>query len=64
MAQARHGSNECTVRNTSSGRSASATGLPNSDASYGPCAPFSSLGPAFHVVGTGVTCFAIWRTPI
>jgi len=35
-AQARHGSNERTVRINSSGSFASATGLPTSDASYGP----------------------------
>jgi len=45
-------SNEWTVRTSSSGRVASATGLPTSDASYGPGWSFSSRGPAFHVEGT------------
>ncbi len=36
MAQARHGSNECTVRSASSGSFGSAMGLPTSEASYGP----------------------------
>src|SRR3954467_13054262 len=51
-AQAMHGSNEWTVRRTSSGCAASAIGLPRSDASYGPGVPFVSRGLAFQVVGT------------
>src|SRR3954463_5022186 len=51
-AHAMHGSNECTVRRTSSGISGLAMGLCISEASYGPEAPFSSRGDAFHVVGT------------
>src|SRR5579864_1400008 len=38
-AHAMHGSNECTVLRTSSGSSGLASGVCNSEASYGPCAP-------------------------
>src|SRR6185369_3559983 len=51
-AQAIQGSKEWIVRSTSSGLSAWATGLPTSDASYGPITPLSSRGEAFQVDGT------------
>src|SRR5438034_11271402 len=52
QAHAIHGSNECTVRNTSNGSSGRASGVCSNDASYGPCAPDLSRGLAFHVEGT------------
>ena len=52
QAQAMQGSNEWTVRNTSSGSSGFASGVCRSEASYGPWAPARSRGLAFHVDGT------------